>query len=74
MDSEKLRDKSTIRIVDPIRVNQVSYTITLNKDYEMYKNMCQGDFSKQVKELTDTVRSKVAILEGGLQGDKLKIT
>jgi hypothetical protein len=40
MDSEKLGDKSTIRIVDPIRVNQASYTVTLNKDYKMYKNMC----------------------------------
>jgi hypothetical protein len=60
MDSEKLGDKSTIRILDPTRVNQASYTITLNNDFEMYRNMSQGDFDKQVKELTDT-RLKVAL-------------
>jgi hypothetical protein len=61
MDSEKLGDKSTIRILDPTRVNQASYTITLNNDFEMYRNMSQGDFDKQVKELTDTTRLKVAL-------------
>jgi hypothetical protein len=44
MDSEKLRDKNTIGILDPTRVNQASYTVTLNKNSEMYKNMSQGDF------------------------------
>jgi hypothetical protein len=39
MDSEKLGDKSTIGILDPTRVNQASYTITLNKNSEMYRNM-----------------------------------
>jgi hypothetical protein len=61
MDSEKLADKSTIEILDLTRVNQASYTITLNKDSEMYKNMSQGDFNKQVKELTGIARSKVAL-------------
>jgi hypothetical protein len=60
MDSQKLGDKSTIRILDLTRVNQASYTITLNKDSEMYRNMSQHDFDIQVKELTGTVRSKVA--------------
>jgi hypothetical protein len=46
MDSEKLEDKSTIEILDPTRVNQASYTITLNKDSEMYRNMSQVDFDK----------------------------
>jgi hypothetical protein len=44
MDSEKLRDKNTIGILDPTHVNQASYTVTLNKNSEMYKNMSQGDF------------------------------
>jgi hypothetical protein len=39
MDSEKLGDKSTIVILDLTRVNQASYTVTLNKNSEMYRNM-----------------------------------
>jgi hypothetical protein len=61
MDSEKLGDKSTIGILDPTRVNQASYTITLNKNSEMYRNMSQHDFDIQVKELTGTTKSKVAL-------------
>jgi hypothetical protein len=44
MDREKLGDKSTIEILDLTRVNQASYTVTLNKDSEMYRNMSQHDF------------------------------
>jgi hypothetical protein len=61
MDSDKLGDKSTIGILDPTRVNQASHTIILNKNSEMYRNISQQDFNKQVKEQTDTVRSKVAL-------------
>jgi hypothetical protein len=61
MDSEKLGDKSTIRILDPTCVNQASYTVTLNKNSEMYRNMSQHDIDIQVKELTGTARSKVAL-------------
>jgi hypothetical protein len=61
MDSEKLGDKSMIRIFDSTRVNQASNTITLNKNSEMYRNMSQGDFDKQVKELTGIARLKVAL-------------
>jgi hypothetical protein len=50
MDNEKLGDKSTIEILDPSCVIQVSYTVTLNKNSEMYRNMSQQDFNKQVKE------------------------
>jgi hypothetical protein len=46
MDNKKLGDKSTIGILDPTRVNQASYTIILNKNSEMYRNMSQGDFDK----------------------------
>jgi hypothetical protein len=61
MDSEKLGDKSMIWILDLTRVNQVSYTITLNKNSKMYRNMSQSDFDKQVKEIIDTTRSKVVL-------------
>jgi spore coat protein U-like protein len=46
MDSDKLGDKSTIRILDLTCVNQESYTVTLNKNSEMYRNMSQQDFNK----------------------------
>jgi hypothetical protein len=61
MDSDKLGYKSTIRILYPTRVNQVSHNIILNKNSEMYRNMSQQDFNKQVKEQTGTAMSKVAV-------------
>jgi hypothetical protein len=61
MDSDKLGDKSIIGILDPTRVNQASHTVTLNKNSEMYRNMSQYDFNKQVKEQTGTVRLKIAV-------------
>jgi hypothetical protein len=39
MDSEKLGNKSMIRILDLTGVNQASWTITLNKNSEMYRSM-----------------------------------
>jgi hypothetical protein len=61
MDSDKLGDKSMIGIFDPTCVNQASHTVTLNNNSEMYKNMSQHDFNKQVKEQTGTARSKVVV-------------
>jgi predicted nucleotidyltransferase len=61
MDSDKLGDKTTIGILDLTHVNQASHTITLNKNSEMYMNMSQQDFNKQIKEQTGTMRSKVAV-------------
>jgi hypothetical protein len=61
MDSDKLGDKSTIGILDPTRVNHTSHIVTLNKNSEMYRNMSQQDFNKQVKEQTDTTKSKVVV-------------
>jgi hypothetical protein len=61
MDSDKLGDKSMIGIIDPTRVNQASHTVTLNKNSEMYRNMSQQDFNKQVKEQTGTTRLKVSL-------------
>jgi predicted nucleotidyltransferase len=61
MDSDKLGDKTMIGILDLTHVNQASHTITLNKNSEMYMNMSQQDFNKQIKEQTGTMRSKVAV-------------
>jgi hypothetical protein len=61
MDSDKLGDKSMIGILNPTRVNQISHTVTLNKNSKMYRNMSQQDFNKQVKEQTGTTRSKIAV-------------
>jgi hypothetical protein len=49
MDSEKLGDKSTIGILEPTRVNQASYTITLNMDSKMYRNMSQHEFDIKLR-------------------------
>ncbi len=61
MDNDKLGDKSMIGILDPTRVTRVSHTVILNKNSEMYRNMSQQDFNKQVKEQTGTSRSKVVL-------------
>jgi hypothetical protein len=50
-----------IGILDLTHVNQASYTVTLNKNFEMYKNMSQQDINKQVKEQTGIAKSKVAV-------------
>jgi hypothetical protein len=61
MDSDKLGDKSMIGILDPTHINQATHTITLNKNSEMYKNMSQQDFNKQVKEQTGKAKSKISV-------------
>jgi hypothetical protein len=61
MDSVKLEDQGTIGIHDPIRVNQASYTVSLNKNSEMYKDMSQKDFDEQVKEMSGKSRTKESL-------------
>jgi hypothetical protein len=61
MDSVKLGDQGTVGILDPTHVNQASYTISLNKNSEMYKDMSQKDFDEQVKEMSGKVRTKVSL-------------
>jgi hypothetical protein len=78
MDSDKLGDKSMIGILDLTHVNQASHTITLNKNSEMYINMSQQDFNKQVNEQTGIVRSKVAVyiaraIQAFVKDDKILI-
>jgi hypothetical protein len=61
MDSVKLRDLGTVEILDPTHVNQASYTVSLNKNSEMYKDMSQKDFDEQVKEMSGKARMKVSL-------------
>jgi hypothetical protein len=61
MDSVKLGDQGTIGILDPTRVNQASYTVSLNENSEMYKDMSQKDFDEQVKEMSGKARIKVTL-------------
>jgi hypothetical protein len=42
MDNVKLEGGSTIGILDPIRVSQISHIITLRKESEMYKDMTRS--------------------------------
>jgi hypothetical protein len=61
MDSVKLRDQGMVRILDPTHVNQASYTVSLNKNSKMYKDMSQKDFDEQVKEMSSKARTKVSL-------------
>jgi hypothetical protein len=61
MDNVKLGDKSTIKILDPIRVSQASHTVTLRKKSEMYKDMMMKEFNKEVAEMSKTVKSRVSL-------------
>jgi hypothetical protein len=61
MDSVKLRDQGMVGILDPTLVNQASYTVSLNKNSEMFKGMCQKDFDEQVKEMSSKARTKVSL-------------
>jgi hypothetical protein len=61
MDSVKLGDQGMVGILDPTRVNQASYTVSLNKNSKMYKDMSQKDFDEQVKEMSGKARTKVSL-------------
>jgi hypothetical protein len=61
MDSVKLGDQGTVGILDPTRINQASYTVSLNRNSEMYKDMSQKDFDEQVKNMSGTARMKVSL-------------
>jgi hypothetical protein len=60
MDNVKLGHKSMIGILDLIRVNQVSHTITLRKESEMYKHMTK-EFNKEVTDLSRKARARVSL-------------
>jgi hypothetical protein len=61
MDNVKLGDQGTVGILDPTRINQASYTVSLNKNSEMYKDISQKDFDEQVKKMSGKARMKVSL-------------
>jgi hypothetical protein len=61
MDSVKLDDRSTIRILDLTRVNQASHTVTLRKESEMYKDMTMTAFNKEVSRMRKEALSRAAL-------------
>jgi hypothetical protein len=61
MDGVKLGEKSTIGIHGPTCVNQASHTINLRKDSEMYKNMTNKQFNKEVADLSSKERKTVSL-------------
>jgi hypothetical protein len=60
MDNVKLGDKSTIEILDPTRVNQVSHTINFRKESKMYKDMTM-EFNKEVADMSKNARARVSL-------------
>jgi hypothetical protein len=61
MDNVNLGDQGTVGILDPTHINQASYTASLNKNSEMYKDMSQKDFDEQVKKMSGKARMKVSL-------------
>jgi hypothetical protein len=61
MDSVKLGEKSTIGILDLIRVNQASHTINLRNDSEMYKDMTNMQFNEEVVDMSSKARVRISL-------------
>jgi hypothetical protein len=61
MDNVKLGDKSTIRILDPTHVNQVSHNVNLRKESGIYKDMTMKEFNKEVADKTKNTRARVSL-------------
>jgi hypothetical protein len=61
MDNMKLGDKSKIWILDPTCVNQVSHTINLRKELEMYKDITMKQFNKEVTDLSKNARVRESL-------------
>jgi hypothetical protein len=61
MDGMKLGEKNTIGILDPTHVNQTSHTVNLRKDSEMYKDMTNKQFYKEVADMSSKARARVSL-------------
>jgi hypothetical protein len=61
MDGVKLGEKNTIGILDPTHVNQTSHTVNLRKDSEMYKDMTNKQFNKEVADMSSKARVRVSL-------------
>jgi hypothetical protein len=49
------------RILDLTRVNQASHTVNLRKDSEMYKDMTNKQFNKEVVDMSSKARARVSL-------------
>jgi hypothetical protein len=54
-------DNSKIGILDPTRVNQVSHTVNLRKELEMYNGMTMKQFNKEVADMSKSARTRVSL-------------
>jgi hypothetical protein len=61
VDNAKLKGRSTIGILDPMRVKQASHTVNLRKDSKMYKDMTMKEFNKEVDHMTKDARARVSL-------------
>jgi hypothetical protein len=61
MDNVKLGDKSSIGILDPTHINQVSPTVNLRKESKMYKDMTMKQFNKEVTDMSKNARVRVSL-------------
>jgi hypothetical protein len=61
MDDANLGEKSTIGILDLTRVNQASQTVNLRKDSEMYNNISNKQFNKEVVDLSSKAKARVSL-------------
>jgi hypothetical protein len=61
MDNVKLGDKGKIGIFDQTPVNYASHTVNLRKKSEMYKDMIEKQFNKEVVNLSSKARVRVSL-------------
>jgi hypothetical protein len=61
MDNVKLEGRSMIGILDPTHVNQLSHTVNLRKESEMYKDIKMKEFNKEVDRMTKDARAWVSL-------------
>jgi hypothetical protein len=61
MDSVKLDGSSTIGILDPTCVSQISHNVILKKESEMYKDMTMMTFNKEVSHMRKEALSRSAL-------------
>ena len=61
MDSEKVAEASKCGILDPTQVSKTNFTINLDKNSDVYKDMTMKEFNKVVKEKTQKRKMEVAL-------------
>jgi hypothetical protein len=61
MDDVKLGEKSMIGILNLTCVNQASHTVNLRKDSEMYKDITNKQFNKEVAGQNSKARARISL-------------